>query len=193
MKKLNTLILICLLFISCSQNPWKGRKVYVLNCKLQGYIASLQEIELSFISETHLEAKETLNSTLGEFRTYKTNPPIGTQSKIFKYSYEGSGDNEILSIDDLKLNLNFTKNGNGELKSNLDETLYNTSIVEIINTEEALERIRQASPSPSLAPMYMKMLKANNKNKINLRESKSVAEKKVEDEEEVPEGFECKQ
>jgi len=178
MKKLNYLALICLLLISCSQNPWKGKKFYVLNCKLQGYVASLQEIELNFISETHVEARETLNSTLGELRTYNTNPPIGTQSKIFDYSYEGSGDNTILSIDDLKLNLNFSKNGNGELKSNLDETLYNTSIVEILNTEEAKERVRQASPSPSLVKMYLRMLKSEKAGRVKVKE------------EEQPEGFE---
>lgn len=161
MNKSNYLLLICLFLFSCSTNPWKGKKLYVLNCKLSGYTASLQELELNFISDKYLEAKETLNSSFGQVLTYKSNPAIGESKKIFSYTYgQESG---VLEIEELKLNLNFTKGEAGELKSNLDEVLYDTSIVEILDSEEAKERVRKASPLPNLANMYIDMLQPQGK------------------------------
>lgn len=182
MKKSNYLILICLLLLSCS-NPWKDKKYYVLNCKLDGYVASLQEIELNFITDSHVEAKETFNSCLGVIKSYKTDPPIGDQTKILTYTFDGSGENKVVTIDGIKTSLNFTKNGSKELKSNLDEVFYETSIVEILNTEEAKDRVRKASPMPSLSKIYIDMLKEDKRGKINL---------KVKEDEEQPEGFECR-
>ncbi len=148
MKKSNYLILASLLLFltNCSTNQFSGEKYYLTTCALNGYTPSLQEIELNFVSSTHLEAKKTLTASYGEPSTYKNNPAMSQTSKILEYSY----DNGILSIPELKLNASFENNESGELKANTNEIFYKTSIVEILDTEEARERVRKASPTPSL-------------------------------------------
>ncbi|MFD1631069.1 hypothetical protein [Pseudopedobacter beijingensis] len=160
-KSIYLLFSTFIILTSCSNNPWRGKKYYLITCELKGYIASLHEVELHFISDNTLEAKRTLFSQFGELMTYKNDSSINKTSRIINYNYS----NGILSIPDLNMHVSFTKDDStGELKSNTNEIFYKTSIVEIIETEEAKERVRKASQLPSLAQIYIDMLKPAKKN-----------------------------
>lgn len=169
MKKLSALVLISLLFISCNSNSLKDRKLYVLNCELKGYIASIQEVELNFISDTHLEARKTLYASLGDVSTYKSNPRMYEESKIFTYSYEGNADDGVVTIEDLSLTFKLTRYSDGVIRTNQRDAFYQTSIVDILNTKEAEKRIKQASPSSILVKMYVDLLNGNSKREAKRR------------------------
>lgn len=100
--------------MSCNSNPFKGKKYYMLNCKLNGYVATLEEIELNFISSDYVELKATLNSSLGEIRTYKNDSSLAKRIKTYKYNSVNSDGIEILEIPDLKISFRTIKQSNGD-------------------------------------------------------------------------------
>lgn len=144
-------IAISLLLLSCQSNPWKGKKFYVLNCKLNGYVATLEEVQLNFISSEYIEMKATLKSGLGDISTYKTEPSLGKLVKTYKYSCSNSDGVEMIDIPGLHLNFRTIELANGDRKASNGEMFYTKSIVEILNTDEAKDRVIKASPDPSLA------------------------------------------
>jgi hypothetical protein len=179
-KQLSVLALIALLFISCNSNSLKDRKLYVFNCELKGYIASIQEVELNFISDTHLEARKTLYASLGDVSTYKSNPRMYEESKIFSYSYEGNADDGVVTIDDLNLTFRLTRYSGGVIRTNQRDAFYQTSIVDILKTEEAVTRIRQTSPSSALVKMYVDLLNGHSKKETKRRKKQQEEEQSKE-------------
>lgn len=169
MKKSKYLfIAISLFLLSCNSNPFKGKKYYMLNCKLNGYVATLEEIELNFISSDYVELKATLNSSLGEIRTYKNDSSLTKRIKTYKYNSVNSDGIEILEIPDLKISFRTTKQANGDQITSTNEVLYQKSIVEIINTSEAKERVKKASINDPLDNMYVKLLKPIRQERVNI-------------------------
>ncbi|KLT64016.1 hypothetical protein [Pedobacter sp. BMA] len=166
-------IAISLLLLSCQSNPWKGKKFYVLNCKLNGYIATLEEVQLNFISSEYIEMTATLNSSLGDIRTYKTDPSLGKLVKTYKYKSSNSDGVEMIDIPGLKLNFRTVALANGDRKASNGEMFYTQSIVEILGTEKAKERVIKSSPSQSLSHVYLRMLRSEKTEEVKIKEEQS--------------------
>jgi len=130
------LIAVSLILLSCSSNPWKGKKFYVLNCKLNGYVANLEEVQLNFISSEYIEMKATLNFSLGNISTYKIDSILGKLVKTYKYSSSNSDGVEMIDIPGLHLNFRTIALANGDRKASNGEMFYTKSIVEILNTNK---------------------------------------------------------
>ncbi|WP_316757445.1 hypothetical protein [Pedobacter aquatilis] len=134
------LIAVSLILLSCSSNPWKGKKFYILNCKLNGYVATLEEVQLNFISSEYIEMRATLNSSLGEINTYKNDSSLGKLVKTYQYSSSNRYGVEMIDIPGLHLNFRTVGLNNGDRKATNGEMFYTKSIVEILNIEEAKEK-----------------------------------------------------
>ncbi|RZJ64905.1 MAG: hypothetical protein EOO47_26320 [Flavobacterium sp.] len=169
MKKSKYLfIAISLFLLSCNSNPWKGKKYYVLNCKINEYVATLEEIQLNFISSEYVEIKATLNSSLGDIKTYKNDVTLGKLVKTYKYTSINSDGMEMIDIPGLNLNFRTITLANGDRKASNEEVFYQKSIVEILNTEKAKERVRKACVNDALDNIFVKLLKVNKKGKVNI-------------------------
>jgi len=161
-------IAISLFLLSCNSNPWKGKKYYVLNCKINDYVATLEEIQLNFISSEYVEIKATLNSSLGDLKTYKNDQTLGKLVKTYKYTSINSDGMEMIDIPGLSLNFRTITLTNGDRKASNEEIFYKNSIVDILNTTEAEQRVRIANVNDEFDNIFVKLLKSNKKSKVSI-------------------------
>jgi len=159
MKRLSPALRIIFIFIlvsiiSCNVNSLRGKKLYLMDLTVNT-VPLMKEIECDFIGSDKVEIRMTLFGYADEFKTYKTDSTIYQESKIYTYSYNDG----ILEIPDLKVIAKLTEDDKGNYLTNTNEVFYSQSIVGILNTQEAKNRIIKASPMANIAGMYLDMLK----------------------------------
>lgn len=125
---------------ACGKDSLVGKRYYVLNGNINSlYYASLKEIQLDFISSDKLEVKMTMYADASGYKLISDKKD--TESKIFNYSY----DSGFLSVPQFGLTSRLTELDNGDFVTNENEYLYATSIVDILGTKEASDRLEQSS------------------------------------------------
>jgi hypothetical protein len=154
-KKLTIILfLIPVLLTSCDINTLRGKKLYLLSLTVNS-VPMMKEMECNFISPDKVEIRLTVFGYLGEFKTYVSDPTIYNESKILTYSFKDG----FLEIPELNVTAKLTEDSLGNYQTNTNETFYTQSIVKILNTQEAKDRILKASPMANIADMYLDMLK----------------------------------
>ena len=152
--KLFYVILTSIVLFSCNSNSIEGRKLYLLTMSLKSSIPIIKEVECDFLSNGKMEVHLTLMSFAGRLKTYKSDTTIYKETQLVDYTFKDG----YLEIPDYGLTTRLTKTDNGDFTTNTNETFYKQSIVEILDTEAANERIRQNSPDPLFTKMFLKML-----------------------------------
>jgi hypothetical protein len=147
------LILLSVNIASCKSDSIDGKKLYVLSLTAKD-LPMLQESELNFIEPDKVEMKTTVLGYAGEYKTFKSDPSIYVESRIFNYVYK----NGILEVPDLSLTVKLNNDGEGNFHTNTNETFYKKSIVDILGTNEAQKRVKEASTDGFTFGIFSAML-----------------------------------
>jgi hypothetical protein len=132
----------------------------------------MKEMECNFVDPDKVEIRLTLFGYIDELKTYKNDSTIYQESKIYDYTFKDG----YLEIPELRVNTRLTENQDGDYQTNTNETFYKQSIVDILNTQDAKNRIIKASPMTNITSMYLDMLNysANGRYKVFSRDGKLV-------------------
>jgi hypothetical protein len=130
-------IAIACLLQSCARNDLEGKTYYLLDGRVDAnYYASLKEIELTFLSDSNVETSLTLYADAMGYRVY-TDTSSFRESKITEYKYE----NGILELPSFNMVCRLEFQDDNNIKTNEGEILYIQSIVTLLGTQEAIDRI----------------------------------------------------
>lgn len=142
---------ILMLFDSCNTDTLKGKVLYVFNFNN----LTISEYQMKFISDEIVEVRTTLTANSFECRTYKNTPQLAKEVILFHYSYK----DHILEIPEIGLITKVVSN-KGIYQSN-DETLYNNSVVEVLDDKKHVEEILMANNQVENVEIYLPMLSNN--------------------------------
>lgn len=123
------------MLLACTSNDLVGKTYYLINGHIsREYYATLKETKLTFISSDKVEAAPILFADAMGYRIEDS-----SITKIVSYKYE----NGILELPDFGLmnKLGFLDDGN--IRANDGEVFYQNSIVSLLGTNEAYDRISQ--------------------------------------------------
>ena len=139
-------IIFCVIFVvfvlSCNNNSLVGKRLYVLNGKIDysTYYASLKELELNFIDNDKVETKMTMYADAMGYRIINDSS-ADIETKIYSYKHQDG----ILELPALSLLVKINYNEKGKIKTNEGEYLYMTSIISLLGTPAAFERVKEDS------------------------------------------------
>jgi len=126
----------------------EGKTYYLLSIVSD---VQIMEVQLTFQADRVVESKVSLSADVNECVNYKNTPTLLDKSKMFHYSFT----NGTLEIPELNVLQKIKTEDNGNIVFNNGATFYSTSIVEYLNTTEAIKRIN-AIASPDMAKYYIK-------------------------------------
>lgn len=148
---------LILFVVSCNiigtGNSLKGEKYYLLTGNISGYFATLKEIELNFISNDKVEARTLLYADAFGYNITNDSSTEGS-SKIFNYKYEDG----ILELPDFKILAKLEFLDEGKIKTNEGEYFYPNSIIPLIGTKEADQRLNESSKYKAFTSIFKRML-----------------------------------
>lgn len=151
----NWLPLVLVTFLlSCNSNGLKGKKYYLLTTGTSEYVTQLKEMELNFISNDKVETKMLLYANDFGYKTI-SDTSEESESKIYSYKYE----NGIFEMPDFKVLAKLDFLSDGRIRTNEREYFYPTSIIPLLGTEVADERVDESAKSKTLARIYKEILK----------------------------------
>lgn len=157
-------VIFIVLIVSCNSNGLVGKKLYVLDGKIEysTYYGSLKEMELNFISNDKVETRMTMYADAMGYR-FIGDTTSEVSSKIYSYKYQDG----ILELPSLNLiaKINFIEDG--KVKTNEGEYLYPTSIVTFLGTDSAYGRLKD-DPKGNLARFFKNYIKKKSKTLIRI-------------------------
>ncbi len=126
----------------------EGKTYYLLSIVSD---AQIMEVQLTFQADNVVESKVSLSADVNKCVNYKNTPALLYKSKMFHYSFA----NGTLEIPELNVLQKIKVVSGGNIAFNNGATFYSTSIVEYLNTTEAIKRIN-AIAFPDMAKYYIK-------------------------------------
>jgi hypothetical protein len=130
-----TLTIITVLLQSCTNNQLVGKTYYLINGHISNnYYASLKEVKVTFISSDKIESSVILYADALGYCIEDT-----SITKIGSYKYKDG----ILELPGFTLLIKLEFLDNGDIRTNEGEVFYQTSIVGLLGTKDAYERINR--------------------------------------------------